>query len=91
MDIWNDVTGDDAAYPRRLHDCPEWWDLYLDTGAWISQDYGTVNVLWRDFLRAFWLNSQEDDWLPRTEWYDEADVNAQMIDWEEWREIKKTP
>jgi len=85
--IWTEVTGEDEESPNGY----EYWDLFLDTGAWIRRSYDMINRLWEDFLRAFWLTSSEPGAVPRDEWYDEADVDPSLIDWDRWREIKRTP
>ena len=85
--IWTEVTGEDEESPLGY----DYWDLYLDTGAWIGRSREIIDRLWEDFLRAFWLVSDEPDSMPRDEWYDEADVDRSLIDWDRWREIKHTP
>lgn len=85
-EIWEDVT--------NVHDrntAEEWWDLYLDTGIWVSRTYAETNRGWRDFLRAFWLNSSEPDSYAREDFYDEYDTPKTLIDWDRWRVMKKTP
>jgi hypothetical protein len=89
--IWNEITGDYAQYPDDMRDAPEWWDLYLDTGAYLNRNYVQVNYFWGEFLRAFWLNSQEDGSIPREDFYDDAEIPPSLVDWERWRELKKTP
>jgi len=74
-----------------MRDAPEWWDLYLDTGAYVNRNYVQVNYFWNEFLRAFWLNSMEPGSILRTDFYDDADVPKSLVDWERWRELKKTP
>lgn len=74
-----------------MRDAPAWWDLFLDTGVYTGLSNTRVDEAWDDFLRAFWLNSSEEGSIPRDEFYDKWDVEPSLVDWEEWRELKKTP
>ncbi len=86
-DTWQYVTGENR-YASLFDD---YLEIYNDTGMSLEESQAEYERLWDKFLRAFWLNSGEDGSVPRDDWYEDANVPKDRIDWEHWREVKKTP
>lgn len=86
-EIFNDVT-DTSGLSVNARD---YWDLFSDTGLPTGLDYDSTNEAWDEFLRAFWLNSTEAGSIRRETFYNDWDLSRELIDWDAWREYKKTP
>ncbi len=85
-DTWEYITGNSRYDPLFA----DYLEIYDDAGMAIEPDNAEYERLWDKFLRAFWLNSTEPGSVPRAEWYDDANIPRDMIDWSHWREVKKT-
>jgi hypothetical protein len=86
-EIWHDVSGE-STYGDLSEAA---WRIFEDTGIPTGHDYFETNALFDEFLRAFWLDTDDDGMIPRAQFYDDADLVPDLIDWDEWREWRDTP
>lgn len=77
------------------HDYPEWREVYdpmsvvfdyLPTQEEIDE---AVEDNWDDFLRAYYLTSDEGGSIARDRFHQNTGIPPSEIDWDLWREIKR--
>jgi hypothetical protein len=82
---------DDITYNDRGQAYREWRDFFEDTGITLTEDDNReIERLFSEFLRAFYLTSDNRDSFPRDDYYADSGLGSDRIDWERFREIKKT-
>lgn len=86
-EIWHDVSGE-PAYGDNANVA---WEIFEDTGIPTGHSYFETNELFEEFLRAFWLDTDDDGFVRRTQFYDDADLTPALIDWDAWKEWRDTP
>jgi hypothetical protein len=86
-EVFEDTTGL-YGYDR---DYLNWRDLFEDTGITQTEDdLRELERLFGEFLRAFYFTSDESESISREEYYSDSGLGSDRIDWERFREIKKT-
>ena len=86
-EIWTEISGESATGDNA----EKAWEIFEDTGIPTGHGYFETNELFEEFLRAFWLDSDDDGFVRRTRFYEDADITPALIDWPEWREWRDTP
>jgi len=86
-EIWSEVTG----LSETNDSADKGWEIFGDSGAPTGHDYFETNELWDEFLRAFWLDTNDDGFILRSQYYEDAEITPVLIDWPEWREWRDTP
>src|SRR6185312_5514924 len=74
--------------PRNLTDYPEWRDTF-DHMAVIFDGDEEIEEGWDEYLRAYYLTSDEDGHVDRAEFHSDHGIPRSEIDWELWRAIKR--
>jgi len=91
-DTWEYITGQDLRDPSSESDYISYRDIFYDTGILaVEDDIREIERLWDKFLRSFYLVSAEPGSVSREEFYSDSGLNRDRIDWEAWREVKRTP
>jgi hypothetical protein len=81
------ITGENP----RTDNFEDWWELFIDTGITrIEQAPAEVDRLWDQFLRAFYLTGDDEGSVPRNDFYADSGLTKRRIDWQKWREVKRT-
>lgn len=86
-EIWHDISGE----AKDSDNADKAWEIFEDTGIPTGHDYWETNSLFDEFLRAFWLDTDDDGFVRRSQFYEDADLTPALIDWPEWREWRDTP
>jgi hypothetical protein len=90
-DVFLDIAGGSWSYGDTEDDYQNYKELWLDTGVTVVEDDEDELVwLWDQFLRAFYLTSAEPGNVSRSQYYQDSGLGKDRIDWERYREIKKT-
>jgi hypothetical protein len=91
-EIWNEFADDHVPVDRRgsEHEVAEYetWREIFDSQAVIFDDNEETEHFWEQFLRAFYVDPDNDDAIRRDDYYDESGIAPSGIDWEAWREAK---
>jgi hypothetical protein len=86
-EIYTYITGENPRHDNYR----DWRELFDDTGVEIVEDNPReIERLWNEFLRAFYLTSDEEGSIARDIYYADSGLGSDRIDWEVFREIKKT-
>lgn len=85
-EIWFYITG----VPAEWGDYEDYKEIFYDTGVLsVEEDQDEIVQLWDQFLRAFYLTTNESGSVSRSDWYAASGLHRDRIDWAAWREVKR--
>jgi hypothetical protein len=81
------LTGTDYLEWRQVYD--QFSATFIDESASREVNDAEVERYWDEFLRAYYLTSDEYGSVPRRQFHSDTGIPRSEIDWDLWQQIKR--